>query len=211
MSAFLSLFVALSMTLKHSLGLKEVRCRSLFKRFLDTRILLVMRMRKASARIRSLDAVVNIKMTTFNKLQAEHTATSSSYDNAINTANELAKSNEKKLGAAETLSGANHDKYVAANDLANVNHEKYIAEQTSRTTDKQIVDTRYMELEQSKDPANELAEVNYTRYKAAYDKLRKSNATVSTSVNEANNSTVKTKLTCASFVRRGLLAHSQLL
>ncbi|KAI4618257.1 uncharacterized protein J4E87_007925 [Alternaria ethzedia] len=124
-------------------------------------------------------------MTTFNKLQAEHTATSSSYDNAIRTADELVKANKKKLDAAAAL----HDKYVAANDLANVYHEKFITEQTSRTTDKQIADTRYMELEQSKDAANELAEVNYTKYRAAYDKLRKSNATVSTSVNEANNTT----------------------
>ncbi|KAI4916620.1 uncharacterized protein J4E92_009124 [Alternaria infectoria] len=161
MSAFLSLFVALSMTLEHSLGPKEARCRSLFKRFLDTRILLVMGMKKASARIRSLDAVVDIKMTTFNKLQAEHTATSSSYDNAINTADEPAKANKKKPDAAAALADVNHGNYIVANNLANVNHEKFTTEQTSRTTDKQIADTRYMALEQSKDAANKLAEVNY--------------------------------------------------
>jgi len=91
------------MTPEHSLGLKEARCRSLSKRFLDARILLVMRMQKAFARIRSLDTVVNIKMNTFNKLRAEHTSTSSSYDNAISTAEELAKATRKSSTQPRSL------------------------------------------------------------------------------------------------------------
>jgi len=186
MSAFLSLFVAFSLTLEHSLGLKEARYRSLFKRFLDTRILLVMRMQKASARIRGLDAVVNAKMAALNTLQAEHTATSSSYDDAIKTANDLATDTQKKLDAANNLANdmkeklnaakkradLNHDMYVAANDLATSNHKKLDAANNLANNIKKELDAANdlaNDIKKKLDAANDLANDIKKKLDAAND------------------------------------------